>query len=157
MERYKWSRLSPRELNRYAKYLVEMEFALQGFNIYPPEVADKGIDFVIRKEHMEDEGGAESRYYDVKVKSIRGMNYVFFLKANFALRDNLLAAIGLFEDGSLPQLYLIPATAWQRPDALFVDHNYEGLESKPEWGLNMSRRNLALLESHRFERTVGHL
>ena len=156
MERHVWSRLKPLQLGRYAEYLVKMEFTLHGFDVYTAEVDDKGIDFVIRRERIQ---GAEVYvdYYDVQVKSVRKFNYVFFLKEKFALRDNLLAAIGLFEDGSLPQLYLIPATAWQRPNALFVDRNYEGLKSKPEWGLNLSRRNLALLEPHRFERTVGHL
>lgn len=91
------------------------------------------------------------------MKSVRAMNYVFFLKERFLLRDNLLAAIGLFEDGDLPRLYLIPATAWNHPNALFVDRNYEGLKSKPEWGLNLSRRKLALLEPYKFESTVEQL
>ncbi len=157
MERHVWSRLNPLQLGRYAEYLVKMEFALYGFDVYTAEVDDKGIDFVIRKEHTQGNGRVESRYYDVQVKSVRGMNYVFFSKEKFVLRDNLLAAIGLFEDGDSPRLYLVPARAWQRPNALFVERNYEGLKSKPEWGLNLSRKNLALLEPYRFERTAERL
>ncbi len=134
-----------------------MEFALYGFDVYTAEVDDKGIDFVIRKEHMQGNGQIESSYHDVQVKSVRRTNYIFFPKDKFALRDNLLAAVGLFEDGALPRLYLIPATEWQRPNALFVERNYEGLKSKPEWGLNLSRKNLGLLEPYRFEHTVGQL
>jgi hypothetical protein len=156
VERHVWSSLNYLQLGRYAEYLVKMEFTLHGFDVYTAEVDDKGIDFVIRKERRQGTE-IESYYYDVQVKSVRRMNYVFFSKEKFVLRDNLLAAIGLFEDGGLPQLYLIPATAWQRPNALFVDHNYEGLKSKPEWGLNLSRRNLTLLEPYRFERTIGQL
>ncbi len=157
MERHVWSRLNPLQLGRYAEYLVKMEFALYGFDVYTAEVDDKGIDFVIRKEHMQENGRIESRYYDVQVKSVRKMNYVFFPKDKFALRDNLMAAIGLFADGEAPQLYLIPATVWQQPNDLFVDRNYEGSKSKPEWGLNLSRKNLALLEPYLFERTIGQL
>jgi hypothetical protein len=156
VERHVWSRLKPPQLGRYAEYLVKMEFTLHGFDVYTAEVDDKGIDFVIRRERIQGTD-VSFDYYDVQVKSVRKFNYVFFLKEKFALRDDLLAAIGLFEDGSLSRLYSIPATAWQRPNALFADRNYEGLKSKPEWGLNLSRRNLTLLEPHRFERTVGHL
>jgi hypothetical protein len=40
-----------------------MELALAGFDLYTPEVDDKGIDFVIRR--------GEDRYHDVQVKSVR--------------------------------------------------------------------------------------
>ena len=157
MERYKWSRLSPLQLGRYAEYLVKMEFTLHGFDVYTAEVDDKGIDFVIRKEHKQVGEEPKYSYYDVQVKSIRGMYYIFLPKERFTLRDNLLAAIGLFEDGDLPRLYLIPATAWHQPNALFVDRDYEGLKSKPEYGLNISERNLLLLERYKFENQVEHL
>ncbi len=157
MERYKWSRLSPLQVGRYAEYLAKMEFTLYGFDVYTAEVDDKGIDFVIRKEHMQGNGRVESSYYDVQVKSVRRMNYVFFTKDKFALRNNLFAAVVLFDDGEAPRLYLIPATAWQQPNALLVDRNYEGLKSKPEWGLNLSRKNLSLLEPYKLEHTVEQL
>jgi hypothetical protein len=51
-----------------------MEFTLAGFDVYTSEVDEKGIDFIIRKD--------EDRYYDVQVKSVRGLNYVFFPKDN---------------------------------------------------------------------------
>src|SRR5215218_4529663 len=133
MEKYDWGKLNHLQLGRYAEYLVKMEFTRHGFDVYTAEVDDKGIDFVIRKERSSGTD-IEFVYYDVQVKSVRAMNYVFFSKEKFLLRDNLLAAIGLFEDGDLPRLYLIPATAWNHPNALFVDRSYEGLKSKPEWG-----------------------
>jgi hypothetical protein len=145
MERYQWSKLNPMQLGRYAEYLVKMEFTLYAFNVYTAEVDDKGIDFVVRKEHRTSEAEVDYRYYDVQVKAVRGMNYVFFRKDKYSLKDKLLAAVGLFEDGKLPNLYLIPATAWHSPDAHFVDRGYEGLKSKPEWGLNLSHKNLARL------------
>jgi len=34
---------------------------------------------------------------------------------------------------------------------VFVERNYEELESKPEWGLNISHRNMSALEEFRLE------
>lgn len=126
-----------------------MEFTLFGFDVYTSEVDDRGIDFVVRK--------SEHRYYDVQVKSIRGMNYVFFPKDKFSSRDNLLAAVVLFFEGEPPQLYLIPATAWREPNALLVSRDYEGKKSKPEWGLNLSRKNSPLLTQFAFDEVVQRL
>ena len=157
MGRYSRSHLNKLQVGRFAEYFSKMEFTLYAFDVYTAEVDDKGIDFVVRKEHRTSEAEVDYRYYDVQVKAVRGMNYVFFRKDKFPLRDKLLAAVGLFEDGKLPNLYLIPATAWYSPDALFVDRGYEGLKSKPEWGLNMSRKNFALLDKYKFDRTIERI
>src|SRR3712207_6594346 len=151
MESYDWSRLNNAQLGRYAEYFVKMEFTRYGFDVYTAEVDDKGIDFVVRKEHGTEDGGLEYRYYDVQVKSTRGMNYVFLRQSKFRLRKNLLAVLVLFGTGRWPDLYLVPSTAWEAPNALFVERPYEGLKSKPEWGINLSRRNLPLLEPYGFE------
>ncbi len=66
-------------------------------------------------------------------------------------------ALALFRDGELPSLYLIPATDWRSPNALLVDRDYEGLKSRPEWGINLSRRNLGLLEQYGFDRAIGRM
>ena len=149
MTRYSWSRLNHLQLGRYAEYFAKMEFTLFGFDVYTSEVDDRGIDFVVRK--------SEHRYYDVQVKSIRGMNYILLPKDKFSLRDNLLAAVVLFFEGEPPQLYLIPATAWREPNALLVSRDYEGKKSKPEWGLNLSRKNLPLLTQFAFDEVVQRL
>src|SRR5688500_13005008 len=98
--RWDWSRLNKLQVGRYAEYFVKMEFTLLGFDVYSSEVDDRGIDFVIRRE--------PDRYYDVQVKSSRGLNYIFFHKSQFLLRENLLAAIVLFQDQRAPELYLLP-------------------------------------------------
>ena len=139
MNKYNWSRLNHLQLGRYAEYFVKMEFTLFGFEVYTSEVDDRGIDFVVRKD--------ENSYYDIQVKSVRGLNYIFFLKDKFSLRRNLLAAIVLFFEGDFPQLYLIPSEAWLKPDGLLVSRDYEGKKSKPEWGLNITQRNLSSLKN----------
>ncbi len=151
---YDRDNLNPRQLGRYAEYFAKMEFIRRDFDVYTAEVDDKGIDFVVRKEQRGGDGATSIEYRDVVVRSARRLNYVFVRKDKFVLRKNLMLALVLFENGELPNLYLIPATAWQTPNALLVDHDYEGLKSKPEWGLNLSHRNLGLLEQYRFEHTI---
>lgn len=75
-----WSRLNHMQLGRYAEYLVMMEFTASGFDVYRAEVDDKGIDFVIRQ--------GPDTFYDVQVKSVRRLNYVFMRKSKFQLRPN---------------------------------------------------------------------
>lgn len=149
MDRYIWSSLNHLQVGRYAEYYTKMEFTAFSFDVYTAEVDDKGIDFIVRK--------GEDRYYDIQVKSVRGMNYIFFPKDKFRLRDNLLAAVVLFSDGQPPSFYLIPSTVWREPNLLFVGRDYEGKSSKPEWGLNLSKVNLPLLDAYRFEGVVKNL
>lgn len=149
MEKYNWNRLNHLQLGRYAEYLAKMEFTLYGFDVYTAEVDDCGIDFIVRLSN--------NRYYDIQVKSIRGLNYIFFPKDKFDLRDNLLAVVVIFIEGKAPQLYLIPSTAWSEPNALLVSRDYEGKKSKPEWGLNLSQKNLPLLAEFSFDKAVQRL
>ena len=149
MQKYDWTRLNHLQIGKYAEYFVKMEFTLYGFDVYSSEVDDRGIDFVIRR--------AAERYYDVQVKSVRDLNYIFFPKAKFLLRDNLLAAIVIFMPEREPALYLVPARVWEHSNPLFVNREYEGKLSKPEWGLNLSHKNLFLLDPYRFEVIVETL
>jgi hypothetical protein len=82
------------------------------------------------------------------------LNYIFFPKDKFQPRVNLLAATVIFTNGKQPSLYLIPSTAWLQPNSLFVSRDYEGLKSKPEWGLNLSSKSLPLLTEFSFEKSV---
>jgi hypothetical protein len=145
-EKYNWARLNHLQVGRYAEYFVKMECVLYGFDVYSAEVDDRGIDFVIRKGHH--------RYYDVQVKCSRNFNYIFFRKDKFELRDNLLAAVVLFVTHQAPELFLIPATAWHTPNSCFVSRDYEGKQSKPEWGLSVTRQSYPLLAEYTFERII---
>ncbi len=132
VQRYAWSRLNKQQVGAYAEYFVKMELTMYGFQVYATEVDDRGIDFVARYE--------DGPFIEVQVKSLRSIGYVFMQKEKFALREPLYLAIGLlFEEKSMP--CLSAAT-------------YEGLKSRPEWSLNVSKKNMALLEPHRFEVTI---
>lgn len=146
---HKWDHLNNLQLGKYAEYFVKMEFTLAGFDVYTPEVDDKGIDFIARKN--------ENTYYDIQVKSARGFNYIFLPKNKFHLRKNLLAAIVLFEEGRPQKMYLIPSLEWSSPNSLLVSHDYDGKKSKPEWGLNISKKNLDLLNKFEFDNVIDTL
>jgi hypothetical protein len=132
--RYTWSRLNHLQVGRFAEYFVKMEFALYGFQVYTAEVDDRGIDFIVRHGS----GG----FFEIQVKSIRGLNYEFMQKDKFPLRSDRIAAIVVLIEDQRPDLYLVPATAWESPNALLVSRDYPGKQSKPEWGLNLSAKNL---------------
>jgi hypothetical protein len=147
--KYLWSRLNHLQVGRFAEYFVKMEFALYGFEVYTSEVDDRGIDFVSRC--------GNNGFYEVQVKSTRGLNYVFMHKSKFPLRPDRLLALVLLEDNQPPDLYLIPATAWQSPNSLLRDRNYKDLKSKPEWGVNLSPLNLPLLAPYKFDDAIQSL
>ena len=96
-------------------------------------------------------------YYEIQVKSIRDYNYVFVTKDKMEslsggnLPANRLVCLLRFEDGKLPEVYIIPAKAWEKPNDLLKDKDYDGLKSKPEWGINVSRKNLDLLKGYGIE------
>ncbi|HML97252.1 MAG TPA: hypothetical protein PKD75_02115 [Tepidiformaceae bacterium] len=149
LDRLTWSRLNHLQVGRYAEYLVKMEFTLYGFQVYSAEVDDRGVDFVCRKD--------KGPFFEVQVKSVRGLQYVFFPKQHFEPADSLVAAVVLFFDGEEPRLFLVPSVAWREPDRLLVEHDYGGLKSRPEYGLNVSKRNMPLLERFDFGETVARL
>jgi hypothetical protein len=149
MLRYQWSLLNKQQVGAYAEYFVKMELTMYGFQVYETEVDDRGIDFIARYEN--------GPFIEFQVKSTRLIGYIFAQKEKFALQDNLFMAVALFSEGTQPDLFLIPARAWQYPNPLFVSRDYEGLKSKPEWGLNLSQKNLDTLKKYRFDEIVSGL
>lgn len=147
--KYDWSRLNHLQVGQYAEYFVKMEFTLHGFDVYTAEVDDKGIDFIVRRD--------DESYFDIQVKSLRESGYVFMRKSIFRPRRNLLAAIVVFRQSHPPDLFLVPSLVWSEPDGVFVGRDYEGLKSKPEWGINVSRKNWSRLEAYAFDKVIPAL
>lgn len=147
-----WYELSHLQLGRYAEYYAKMEFASYGYDVYTSEVDDHGVDFVAKSP---DDG----KYYEIQVKSIRNWGYVFIPKDKMKISSTRLVFLLRFTDGNLPDCYVVPATAWDSPNTLLVDRNYEkpGQTSKPEWGINLSKKNLSLLEPYREEKYFDHV
>lgn len=153
----KWSGLNNIQLGRYAEYYAKMTFTAWGFYVFSAEVDDHGIDFVVRSPQ-------KKTYYEVQVKSVRNFTYAYITKEkmsldckNDPLPENRLVCYLRFADGCEPDIYLIPASAWKQPNEIFKDRNYDGLKSKPEWGINISEKNLPELESYRFDKAAAEL
>ena len=122
-----------------------MAFVRAGFDVFSPEVDDKGIDLVLRVD------GDAPRYYDVQVKTVRSRNtYVFMRKDKFRLTPNLLLALFILHAGREPDMYLIPASAWRDAKPPFADRPYDGKKSAPEYGLTVSPSTMVALEPFRF-------
>lgn len=159
MGRYEWSNLNKLQVGKFAEYYVKMEFTMLGFDVYASEVDDKGIDFVIRKNSPNGDGKEINKYYDIQVKSVREIpNYTYMEKGKFNVDDkNLLLTLVVFYEGVEPKLYLIPSKRWRTPDSLLVDHEFIDKKSKPEWGINLSKKNLPFLEEYNFNKRVVEL
>lgn len=147
LERYRWSALTNQQVGAFVEYFVKMELTMFAFQVYGTEVDDRGVDFIAQF--------GDGPFLKIQVKSVRGTGYVFMEKSKFSLHEHRLLAFGLLVDEQPPSLFLIPSLEWRTPTALLRDRNYgEGLKSAPEWGMNISRRNMALLEPYSFERTA---
>ena len=81
---------------------------------------------------------------------------MYFNKSHFKLRENLYATTLLFKEDRLPDLFLIPSTAWLNLNSLFVSRDFPPpMKSKPEWGLNLSAKNYPLLQNYAFEKVAA--
>ncbi len=143
MPRTIWSELNPIQLGKYAEYYAKMEFTSYGYDVYTSEVDDHGVDFVIK-----DSAGM---FYEVQVKSVCKSKYVFIQQNKIVLDDKHLVCLLCFKDGELPDIYIVPATAWLSPNDALVVRNYSkpGQKSKPEYGINITKKALPLLEPYR--------
>ena len=151
MPNLKWKCLSSLQLGRYAEYYAKMEFASYGFEIYTSEVDDHGVDFVFRTKQTKS-------YCRVQVKSSYKQNYTFMTKEKTPLEEDFLICYVRFSDDALPEVYIIPAKDWETPNAVLVDRKYsEGQTSKPEWGINYSKKNAHLLDKYRAEMILPNL
>ena len=122
---------------------------MHGYQVYTTEVDDRGIDFVTRYETQP--------FLTVQVKSIRSFSYVFLRKDKFELSQDMALALVLLQEGREPELYFIPSLVWKSPNALFVSRDYIGKKSAPEWSLNLSQKNMPLLEQYSFDRMMEKL
>jgi hypothetical protein len=138
------------QLGKYAEYYAKMEFASYGFDVYTSEVDDHGIDFIAKTK--------SGRFLEIQVKAVRQSNYVFMQKGKWDIQNpDYYLALLLFEDDKLPETYLIPARAWKTPNELLCDKDYDGLKSKPEYGINLSKKNRTLLDAFKIEEILKSL
>ncbi len=135
------------QVGRFGEYWVKLMLTSYGLDTYYCDVDDKAIDFVVRLDN--------TKHIDIQVKAVRRSktSYVFVTKKSWPIdsmgRDNVYLALVLLNDGKYPETYLIPCTAWiEQPSALLCDRKYseKGKASSDEWGINLSAKNMLLLE-----------
>lgn len=140
---------SKQKFGTYGEYYAKMEFASYGFDVFTSEVDDHGVDFVVK---------GNNGFYEIQVKSIQTTSgYVFMKKELFNVNNkDLYLCLLIFEQGRLPDLYLIAAEEWQNENDLLRNRDYDKPEqtSKPEWGINTSKKNMCLLDKYAFDKII---
>ena len=131
----------------YGEGLAKLKFRQYGFEVFNTEFNNKTLGFRVKRNNG---------YYDIKVRTRIGWEYIYFPKKVTPLRDNLFALYVLIKENKDPDFYLIPSIEWENPNTIFKSYDYkeEGLQSDPEWGINMSGKNLLRMEKYRFEKAV---
>lgn len=141
MPRMKWSELTTQQLGQYGEYYAKMEFASYGYDVYTSEVDDHGVDFVVK--------GPTGKFYEVQVKSVRQDNYLYIKYSRFQsnFSEYFIICYIRFQDNELPEIYLIPTSAWNKPNALLPNYPYDkGQKSEPEIAINYNEKNASLLD-----------
>ena len=144
-----WDPLTRLELHQRAKDYVKSRFVKYGFEVSLADANYRHTPLIVHTDG--------NRSYTVKVRAVRNRNYIFERKDKFQLREDLYIAATYFHNGEAPEVYLVPSTVWQTPNALFVGPDYIGKASAPEWGIRLSERTLPLLEPYQIETMVRTL
>lgn len=145
-----WSRkeLTKQRLGTFGEYYAKMTLSSYGMSIYTSEVDDHGIDFVAE---------TKNGFIKFQVKTVRqSTNYVFMLEDHFDIEDEtLFLFLSILIDGEHPVSYIIPATVWgDTSKGVFVHRTYEGKKSKPEYGINLSKKNIPFLDDYLLEKMI---
>jgi hypothetical protein len=132
----RWNVPGKQMLGAAAEVIAAAHFALAGHAVFRPLADDRGVDLLI------DRGAG--RHLLVQVKSVRvygnAASYVFMRKQYFPLEEHRAVCLVIFShDEPYVRLFLIPASVWRTPAKPFVDREYAGLKSAPEFGLSVTR------------------
>ena len=144
MKDYKWSLLkyerekaSTKEnigyIGRIGELYAIIEFLYHKFEVYSPEIDNKGIDFVARRGNT---------VFEVQVKSVLPKSYTFIKKDKFVNKDTFLICYIRFIEGEVPAIYIIPAPNIVSEDnsGLFAD--YTNRENNPEYGIKYNQNEM---------------
>jgi hypothetical protein len=139
----KWRHLNHMELNLYGKELITNKLTQLGMSI---------------REHNKDliavgPYGVEKR---IQVRCIRSSTkYVMLPKSRFDANDvDLILLLIIFHEAIQPEFYWIPSSAFKEPNDLFKDRDHYEV---PEYGMNVSAKNLSLLDKYKLDSTVDEL
>ena len=145
-ENFTFDHLNNLQIGRIGEYWAKIWLTLGGFETYTVDVDDRGIDFVMKNQ--------QNDFYKIQVKSIkRPTSSIFITKKGEwetdKLNKNLFLCVVIFENYKSPEIFLIPSTVWLNQNNIFKDRKYEnGQSSKPEWGINISKKNMIELKEY---------
>lgn len=141
-----WSQLRPlSKLDQLAETIMKTAFLLsEDHHVIQSYLNHKGANFKAINRVGEQE-------YDILCRqiNIEKTNYAFVSKSDLerGLRDGLWIGLVLFVDGQKPTKYLFPSTVWNEPNQLFTDSAVKN----PEYGINLSKNTIEMLQEYGFE------
>lgn len=139
---------------RIAELIAKAHFLSWGFEVYEPEVDNRGADFIARRTNT------DSTYW-VQVKSTTKSNRANIVINSFKQlnKDKFYIYYVRFNKQDDEGLFLIPVTAWKKENRALVIRNYKSKKTKsaPELGINDSNKNYHLLEQYRASKVLNHM
>ena len=85
----------------------------------------------------------------VWVATRKGLRYPFWIKSDWHPDERHFACLVRLPESGPSEIYVIPTTVWEAPNSVFVSRDYVDRDSPPEWGINLSARNLPALQPFR--------
>ena len=149
VERYNYKGLTKLQLNERARGIFESEFKCNGFIVNRVKCNYRTISLLVSSD--------KGIRHLVHIRSVRGYKYIYFKKKGFPLHPTWLAGVALLFEGQKPKLYLIPSTEWKTSNPLLKSPDYLGKKSDPEWGINLSKKNMEHLEQFVFNKMIKGL
>jgi hypothetical protein len=96
------------------------------------------------------------RSLEVFVSTQRLGGYVFWTKRRFEPANNRFAAIVLLAEAEVPDVYLVPSTAWRHASPPLTDRPNVGKKSEPEYGISLARSSLPALQRYAWNGRSGN-
>ncbi len=83
-------------------------------------------------------------------------NYTFISKSEIPnLTDNIMFTLVEWINNEPANIYLIPLSEWKNPDnTILKDKDYNGLNSSPEWGINVNQNNRHELAKYHIDKII---
>lgn len=86
-------------------------------------------------------------------------NYTFVSKSEISnLADNIMTALVEWSNNKPTNVYLIPMIEWKNPqNTILKDKDYNGLQSQPEWGIDINQTNKEELNNFYIDKIINNI
>ncbi|MCM0648435.1 hypothetical protein NBE98_08615 [Clostridium swellfunianum] len=141
--------MSTTELGKYSKVFLRDKLKTLGLDLMDNNLDDANICAKVK-----------DKYYKFKVKSIRkpSTGYIKIKKKDIDTTDeSLFIATILFYNNGISKIFLIPAVDLTKDNDLFRSRDYPKGKSTPEWGLNVTEKNMDTLNQYEISEMLKKL